>query len=285
MASMEFLNERISKAEEKISKKENTINKKTALIEKKTNLLDTLNDAQERRWMEYDINHLEDDIERLRKEIAETRISLDKYREQKNAELEKAASRNVPAIVNFLDHWKIRMFNYYNMGLEPCYKMKDELKALVQNLHNYRYCTDEYEEALKPYRIIKDEYDKKTCGTFEDVEYINRWGRPDKKRVKVTEGEWEYLRPYDCYDSYEQGTAKLNADLTQEANRKYDFIIERVNAICGKITDASGLKVGAKGDLNGNIIGERGTAHVQTIGAGGYNIQCFHFRTLVHEVK
>lgn len=285
MASMEFLNERINKAEEKISKKENTIIKKTALIEKKQVLCDKEQDERERRWIQFDIEHLEDDIERLRKEIVETRISLDKYIEQKNAEIEKAASRNVPAIINFLEKWKNRMFNYYNMGLEPCYKMKDELKALVLNMKQYRYCTDEYKEALKPYRLLKDEYDEKTCGTFEDVEFINRWGIPDKKLVKVTEGEWEYLRPYDCYDSYEQGKAKLNADLRDEANRKYDFIIERVNAICGKITDASGLKVGAKGDLNGNIIGERGTAHVQTIGAGGYNIQCFHFRTLVHEIK
>lgn len=285
MASIEFLKERISKAEEKISKKENTITKKTALIEKKQTAMEAQTDESERRWISYDIDHLTDDIERLRKEIAETRISLDGYRNQYAAELEKAASRNVTAIVNFLENWKRRMFNYYNLGLEPCYKMKDELKAMVQKMKQYRYCSDEYEELLKPYRLLKDEYNDKTCGIFEEVEYINRWGRPDKKRVKVTEGEWEYLRPYDCYDSYEQGAAKLNADLRDEANRKYDFIIERVNAICGKITDASGLKVGAKGDLNGNIIGERGTAHVQTIGAGGYNIQCFHFRTLVHEVK
>lgn len=282
---IETLKDRISKAEEKIAKKENTVTKKTSLIEKKQIALDALTDVQERRWMSYDIEHLVDDIERLRKEIAETRVSLDGYREQLGAELEKAASRNVPAIVNFLEAWKRRVFNYYNMGLEPCYKMNDELKALAQNLRNFRYCTDEYDEALKPYTALRDEYHEKTCGIWEDVEYINRWGRPDKKRVQVQEGEWEYLRPYDCYDNYEEACAKLNANLTEEANRKYDFIIERVNAICGKITDATGLKVGAKGDLNGNIIGERGTAHVQTIGAGGYNIQCFHFRTLIHEVK
>jgi hypothetical protein len=78
---------------------------------------------------------------------------------------------------------------------------------------------------------------------------------------------------------------KLDKVLEQEANRKYDFIIERTNAIVGKITDASNLKVGAKQDLNGFIIGTKGRAKVQTIGAGGYNIQCYHFRTLINEMK
>ena len=63
----------------------------------------------------------------------------------------------------------------------------------------------------------------------------------------------------------------------------YDDIIERTNRITGTITDATQLEVGAKGELNGYIIGERGTAKVSTIGAGGYNIQCFHFRTVIHE--
>lgn len=73
-------------------------------------------------------------------------------------------------------------------------------------------------------------------------------------------------------------------DLEAEKNRKYDFIIERTNEIVGQITDASNLTIGAKGDLNGFILGTKGSAKVQTIGAGGYNIQCFHFRTLIHKM-
>ena len=75
---------------------------------------------------------------------------------------------------------------------------------------------------------------------------------------------------------------KLRKDLDQEAAQKYDNIIERTNKIVGQITDASNLSVGASGDLNGYIIGTNGTAKVTTIGAGGYNIQCYHFRTLIH---
>lgn len=99
----------------------------------------------------------------------------------------------------------------------------------------------------------------------------------------MREGEYEYLKPYNRERTIEDAMSKLAKDLIEEANRKYDFIIERTNAIVGEITDASGLTVGSKDDLNGYIIGTRGVAKVQTIGAGGYNIQCFHFRTLIHK--
>ena len=51
------------------------------------------------------------------------------------------------------------------------------------------------------------------------------------------------------------------------------------------ITDAAALYIGPEGDINGIIVGTEGKAKIQTIGAGGYNIQCFHFRTLIHEIK
>jgi hypothetical protein len=77
----------------------------------------------------------------------------------------------------------------------------------------------------------------------------------------------------------------MQNDLKEEYNRKYDYIIEKTNEIVGTITDASYLSVDANGNLNGYIIGDRGKANVNTIGAGGYNIQCYHFRTLIHEMK
>ena len=60
---------------------------------------------------------------------------------------------------------------------------------------------------------------------------------------------------------------------------------KRVSKICGKITNADELLVGTRGDINGIIEGENGKAEVRTIEAGGYNIQCFHFRVLVNKVQ
>lgn len=55
----------------------------------------------------------------------------------------------------------------------------------------------------------------------------------------------------------------------------------RVFSITGRLTDVSHLVVSAAGDLNGYAVGEKGTASVLTVYAGGYNIQRFHTRVLI----
>ena len=69
--------------------------------------------------------------------------------------------------------------------------------------------------------------------------------------------------------------------IKSEAQSKAIEIAHRVKNKCGTITDASGLYIGENGTINGQIIGDKGNATVETIYAGGYNIQCLHFRVLV----
>lgn len=61
---------------------------------------------------------------------------------------------------------------------------------------------------------------------------------------------------------------------------KMDLITRTYN-VCGKINKMTITGVGAKGTLSGIAYGEKRNAHVETIPAGGYNIQCFHYRVLV----
>lgn len=77
----------------------------------------------------------------------------------------------------------------------------------------------------------------------------------------------------------------LEMVLEAEKKAKILDLMARIEKITGKIVDAEYLKIGPKGDLEGIIIGEKGKAKINTIGAGGYNIQCYHFRTLIHEYK
>ena len=62
------------------------------------------------------------------------------------------------------------------------------------------------------------------------------------------------------------------------------MLIARVNKAVGIILEAKALYVGVNGELNGYIKGEDGTCKIETIYAGGYNIQCLHYRVLVKKV-
>ena len=113
-------------------------------------------------------------------------------------------------------------------------------------------------------------------------------------RFKSSERDMEYR-----YDQYFGSQAhkgeyvltnfdleKLNKILRDEKQRKYEDLVNRVTAIVGEITNVTNLKIGnQQGELNGFVEGTQGKCSVQTIGAGGYNIQCFHYRVLIHKIN
>lgn len=264
MATIETLQKRIDGAKKNIEKIENKI----ARILK----------AKESNWTVNPYWYCEDDLRCANKDLEYAKGQLAKYEEELALEMDKAQSRNVPAILEFLKNWKERVFIYYSKGLEEFYAEQDE----VHELYN-EWCKAYSEEAERKYKEAREAFNCKRNGYFVPVETSSCYSRYTGRK-KVRDGEYEYLKPY-CNYKKDEAYARLKKDLDDEANRKYDFIIERVTKICGKIVDACGLKVGKKGDLNGVVIGDKGTAHVETIGAGGYNIQIFHFRTLIKEMK
>ena len=272
MASIEFIRKRIAGKEKEIEK----ITKKIERIRK----------AEATGWEVNPYYYSERDLKYALRDLEEAQEGLAGYKAQLAVEEEKALSRNVPAILEFLEHWKARVFKFYDTDLRAAFAEKERVRELGREVEKQRYGTPEYKAARKAYEEASSANYAKHHGYYRDL-------TPEEKKlpkyryayhIKIRDGEWEYLRHY-FLGTYEESVAKLQKELAEEANRKYDFIVERTTAITGKITDASALRIGAKDDLNGYIIGERGTAKVKTIGAGGYNIQCFHFRTIINKLK
>lgn len=203
------------------------------------------------------------DLTRVTREIETCQTNLTKYKTELDELNVKAASRNIPAITEFLDQWLQRNTNFY---MKRKVKYDVALDEMYQKDHEY--CSWYNNENYKL---------RKT-----DPELCKQIVADHRKYVDNFHKAWRDVTQFERGDkSWEEN---LRDDLKAEYDRKYDFIVERTTWITGVITDASNLQIGDTGELNGFIIGEKGIAKVSTIGAGGYNIQCFHFRTLIHEM-
>jgi hypothetical protein len=269
MASAEFLQNRIAGKEKELDK----LNKKLARIRKVE--AQGWEDPNPYYYSAHDLKITLSDIEAAQK-------ALDSYKAQLEAEDEKARSRNVPVIIEFLNNWRERVLEFHFGKFKEYYDEKQKVRDLYSKVTGSLYSKDTTPER-EAYEVAAAIFDKKCHGYYEKREFTNRWGKKDYNKIKVKDGEYEWLRPYINERTLDAAMAKFKKDIDKEWIRKYDFIIERTNAIVGQITDASDLKIGAKHDLNGYILGTRGRAKVQTIDAGGYNIQCYHFRTLINK--
>lgn len=136
----------------------------------------------------------------------------------------------------------------------------------------------------------KDRVNKWYHETFEDWKSAREDG--DSKRAEALEktlngfpGVFTRIRGEDGLWHPGIDEARLQKLLDEEANSKYDFIVYQTQNAVGQITDASDLFVGENGELNGRIDGTDGSVYVETIGAGGYNIQCFHYRVLIKPIR
>jgi hypothetical protein len=245
MASIDFISKRIQGKQKEIDK----LNKKLERIQK----------AKQSNWEKNPYYYSEYDLNSTEKELNFAIKQLDSLQSDLQTANEKANSRNVLAITQFLDAW------------------------LQRNIEFYTEEKEKYDIALSDYR----QHDRDYCNWFNSL----RHNVTVEKRKEVEKNHKEYRTNFikSWNTQFDHGTKEwhetMHNDLKEEYNRKYDYIIEKTNEIVGEITDASYLTVDANGNLNGYIIGTRGKANVNTIGAGGYNIQCYHFRTLIHEIK
>lgn len=275
MATTEFIQKRVEGKEKELEK----LNKKLERILK----------AEKSGWKDNPYYYDESDKRSTIKSIDRVTKELIEYKSQLEIATQKDNSRDVKVIIDFLNEWKSNVFEFVDSIIKQYFELKQKIRETYILKFDSNY-TEEKEELHKKY---VDEMQKNLHGEYrkEDVTLFN--GCVFKRDVKVRAGKWE---SYSCYflSNYEESISKLKKELDEEAKRKYDFIIERTNAIVGTITDASNLRIGAKHDLNGIIIGTDGTASVKTVGAGGYNEgiivnekrgQCFHFRTLIKPVK
>lgn len=225
--------------------------------------------ATDAYWDLCDYESACDDIERNEKKLLELNEKLKGYREKKKEIDAKNDIPHIPALEEFLAFWKLEAAEYYR-------KSAISLEEFIRK-HNesVRAIEAKYEPQIFLHRK-EIEAEKKAAG----LDY-----KSYKMRLRFNYSSDVIL----LYGEGKPGTAsfeaKLEKMLSNEVSAKRIDLYHRCTAAVGVITDATGLYVGENGSLNGYIVGEAGKASIETIRAGGYNIQCLHYRVLVKKVR
>lgn len=144
-------------------------------------------------------------------------------------------------------------------------------------------------EKIEAIEIFLDEWEKKAIEYFKRtamtirVELRKVEGKPYKERTAFGE---QLINQYGklAYQYATYNFGNIEKDIARDKKAKREIFYKRIKEITGRITDACGLRIGDNGEINGTAIGEAGRASVETISAGGYNVQCFHYRVLVKKI-
>jgi hypothetical protein len=226
--------------------------------------------CKSRSYQYYSDNEVQGNIYELRNaydDLHNQQVLLDKYQNALTFQIARSQVTKIQIIVDFLNNWKAQVVAYIKrdvLRLVQAYGMDTE----ICNKHNsgwYRQHPEADED--KDYHEYRE--------LMNSVNPITK----------------------DCYSRQSINNLdmqKLDEFLEKEKEAKYWDLIDRITEVAGEIQDASCLRIGEKGEINGLIQGSKAKVHVETIGAGGYNEgiivnvkhgQIFHYRTLVHEVK
>lgn len=244
------LKERIEKATQKIEKKQNTIVKKTAQIEKKYQALRKLGieDPENHDRFEFRGSENWDDIYWTYCDISNLQDDIVR------------GSTEIEATKKTLEKYEAQLAGEIKKESIFLTKIPEIFNSLIDEL----------------------------------VETWDKWDKARRENLKKAYKEYGYKDffkrgyTYTDYEFRHITDEKIHSDNERDAKALVLDLYLRVKDITGEVTDWTGIEAtqGTQGFtvLNGIVIGKEGRAKVESILAGGYNIQRLHIRVLVHEI-
>lgn len=184
---------------------------------------------------------------------------------------------NYTTIDTFLANWKENTKRYYYNVLAERVRLDSEYREICEELGFSIYEINSIKTSKKTYRVNKKNVDaedipEKMINAYEAIRDFK------KSNSASTEKVVDIL----AYKSIRGGADEyLNEVLDKEVENKKASLIKRIEKKAGKIVDAGMLYIASDGNINGNVEGEKAKVRVETILAGGYNIQKLHYRVLV----
>lgn len=244
------LKERIEKATQKIEKKQNTIVKKNAQIEKKYKGLEKLGveDPENRNPEEFRDSENWHDIYWTYADIRSLKADIIR------------GDKEIEATKKTLEKYEAQLAG----------EIKKESIFLTEIPEVFKNLMD---ELVTTWDIWDHERRERLKNTYKELGY-----RDFMKNYSYADYEFMSIDDEKIHSANERDAKALILDLYY-----------RVKDITGEVTDWSDIRAtqgtGGFTVLNGVVIGKEGRARVESILAGGYNIQRLHIRVLVHEIN
>lgn len=242
-------------------------------------------------------------IETLRDRIEKAKAKIEKKSGtivKRNAQIEKkVALLKAEGIADPLtaDPWNYRQTDAY-WSLCDIRDYQESIKRLEKEIAATRETLDKYEAQLTG-EIAKEEILlKEIPEIFTSLrdDLVAEWDRWDLERQEYLEKQYrelgytEFFKRHTLagYNLIYKTGGEIHEANVQEAKALILDLYYRVKDITGEVTDWAGIdtEIGTHGFavLNGIVIGKEGRAKVESIYAGGYNIQRLHVRVLVHSI-
>ena len=254
---MPTIDEKISSAKAKVEKLSNKITRyENKLEEAAAHNFDE--NYYSKDTYEWDIRGAKEDFAKAKKYLQKLE---DKKAEDESDSIRRAKINKIPVFEEFLDNYRKECFEFENKSFEKSLNFAIEWEKETHRI-------------LKDVAFYSNEVLKKAKHSYDDFR---------KEMVKLASREvTEYFGRFGYND---ENWNEFIADLIEkDVEDKRNIFYDRVSEKAGNIVDAR-LRIGDNGEINGWVTGDKATVTVDTITAGGWNIQCRHFRVLVHEYK
>ena len=240
------------------------------------------------------VTTIKDRIAKAEERIAKKQNTIEKKKgwiEKKTIALDKMNDQD--------RRWAESDIHWWNEDIERATREIDEIKKTIENYKKQLDGATEKEKILKtiPDSMKKmqtdlvdgwDNYDKnkktELKKIYSDIEKIKDYKeRQKEKRI--------FIRKYSMtgYDLMFKSDNDIHKDNMKVAEKLIIDLYYRIKNITGDVTNWQDIRAtqGANGFavLNGIVTGKQGTCRVESIEAGGYNIQRYHIRVLTHEIN
>ncbi len=176
--------------------------------------------------------------------------------------------------------------------------LKQDIKRLNREVEETETLIEKYQRMLKEAKEKEHTLTSKMPEVFKELQkqLVKEWNEFDKNRRESLRKEYkelgydEFFRKHGRagWELKNKSDEEINKDNVRDSENLVIDLYNRVHEITGEIKTWSNIRMdyGTHGFpiLTGYVKGKNGTAKVESIFAGGYNIQRLHIRVLVHKI-